>query len=127
MSKIGHLQNCLEEIFDEFTPKFVNKMHWIQLQYSVEKNKRILVLVRVYRKESEKETMKSAMYVTQIEHLDFLQAYLAGLSLTLLLKFRNDGEMKNFYFGCFMNTTKGCLKRESNQIYVFVFCRNCGR
>ena len=41
MSKIGHLQNCLEEIFDEFTPKFVNKMHWIQLQYHVEKNKRI--------------------------------------------------------------------------------------
>ena len=63
MSKIGHLQNCLEEIFDEFTPKFVNKMHWLQLQYHVEKNKRILVFVRVYRKESEKETMQSAMYV----------------------------------------------------------------
>ena len=61
MSKIGHLQNCLEEIFNEFTPKFVNKMHWLQLQYHVEKNKRILVFVRVYRKESEKETMKSAM------------------------------------------------------------------
>ena len=83
MSKIGHLQNCLEEIFDEFTPKFVNKMHWLQLQYRVEKNKRILVFVRVYRKESEKETMKSAMYVTEIEHLDFLQGYLAGLSITL--------------------------------------------
>ena len=39
MSKIGHLQNCLEEIFDEFTPKFVNKMHWIQLQYCVEKTR----------------------------------------------------------------------------------------
>ena len=26
-----------------------------------------------------------------------------------------------------MNTTKGCVKRESNQIYVFVFCRKCGR
>ena len=38
MSKIRHLQNCLEEIFDEFTPKFVNKMHWIQLQYRVKKN-----------------------------------------------------------------------------------------
>ena len=38
MSKIGHLQNCLEEIFDEFTPKFVNKLYWIQLQYRVEKN-----------------------------------------------------------------------------------------
>ena len=83
MSKIGHLQNCLEEIFDEFTPKFVNKMHWLQLQYRVEKNKRILVFVRVYRKESEKETMKSAMYVTEIEHLDFLRAYLAGLCITL--------------------------------------------
>ena len=44
MSKIGHLQNCLEEISDEFTPKYVNKMHWIQLQYRVEKNKRILML-----------------------------------------------------------------------------------
>ena len=54
MSKIGHLQNCLEEIFNEFTPIFVNKMHWLQLQYRVEKNKRILVFVRVYRKESEK-------------------------------------------------------------------------
>ena len=83
MSKIGYLQNCLEEIFDEFTPKFVNKMHWLQLQYRVEKNKRILVFVRVYRKESEKETMKSAMYVTEIEHLDFLRAYLVGLSTTL--------------------------------------------
>ena len=72
MSKVSHLQNCLEEIFDEFTPKFVNKMHWLQLQYHVEKNKRILVFVRVYNKESEKETMKSAMYVTEIEHLDFL-------------------------------------------------------
>ena len=83
MSKIGHLQNCLEEIFNEFTPKFVNKMHWIQLRYCVEKNKRILVVVKVHRKEAEKETMKSAMYVTQIGDLDFLQAYLAGLSLTL--------------------------------------------
>ena len=66
------MQNCLEKFFDEFTPKFVNKMHWLQLQYHVEKNKRILVFVRVHRKESEKETMKSAMYVTEIEHLDFL-------------------------------------------------------
>ena len=66
MSKIGHFQNCLEEIFDEFTPKFVNKMHRIQLQYHVEKSKRILVLVKVHRKEAEKETLKSVMYVTQL-------------------------------------------------------------
>ena len=74
MSKIRHFQNCLEEIFDEFTPKFVNKMHWIQLQYHVEKNKRILVVVKVLRKEAEKETLKSAIYVTQIRDLDFLRA-----------------------------------------------------
>ena len=72
MSKIRHLQNCLEEIFDEFTPKFVNKMHWIQLQYCVEKNKRILVLVKVYRQESERETLKSTLYVTHVGDLDFL-------------------------------------------------------
>ena len=72
MSKIGHLQNSLEEIYNEFTPKFVNKMHWIQLQYRVEKNKRILVVVKVLRKETEKETLKSAMYVTQLGDLDFL-------------------------------------------------------
>ena len=47
------------------------------------KNKRILVVVKVHRKEAEKETLKSVMYVTQIGDLDFLQAYLAGLSLTL--------------------------------------------
>ena len=45
MSKIGMLQNLLEDLFDECTPQFVNKKHTIQLQYRVEKNKRILVLV----------------------------------------------------------------------------------
>ena len=83
MSKIGHLQNCLEDIFDKFTPKFENKMHWIQLEYCVEGNKWILVFVRVYKKESQKETLKSAMYIMKVEDLDFLWAYLAGLSITL--------------------------------------------
>ena len=41
------------------------------------------MVVKVHRKEAEKETLKSVMYVTQIGDLDFLQAYLAGLSLTL--------------------------------------------
>ena len=68
MSKIGHLQTCLEDIFDKFTPKFVNKMHWIQLEYHVDKNKQILVFVRVYKK----ETVKSAMYIMKVEDLNFL-------------------------------------------------------
>ena len=45
MSKMGHLQILLEDIFDEFTPQFVNKMHWLQLQYRVEKGRCILVIV----------------------------------------------------------------------------------
>ena len=81
MSKIGHLQNCLEDIFDEYMPQFVNKMHWIQLQYKVEKNSRILVLVQIFR--GEKAVMKSAMYACCVEDLDFLRAYLAGLVMTL--------------------------------------------
>ena len=45
MSKMGHLQILLEDIFDEFTPQFVNEMHWLQQQYRVEKGHRILVIV----------------------------------------------------------------------------------
>ena len=83
MSKIGHLQNLLEDIFDEYTPQFVNKMHWLQLQYKVERNRQILVLVCIFRKNGDKAVMKSAMYVLDVKDLDFLRAYLAGLVLTL--------------------------------------------
>ena len=76
MSKIGHLQMLLEDIFDEFTPQFVNKIHWQQLQYRQEKGHRILVIVRIFRKNGEKAIMKSAMYVIEERDLDFLKAYL---------------------------------------------------
>ena len=56
-------------------------MHCIQLEYHAEGNKQILVFIRVYKKESQKETLKSAMYVMKVQDLDFLQAYLAGLSI----------------------------------------------
>ena len=84
MSKIGHLHIILE-IFDEFTPQFFNKMHWLQLQYRVEKGKRILVIVRIFRKNADKAIMKSAMCVVEVRDLDFLKAYLSGLVLTLAL------------------------------------------
>ena len=83
MSKIGHLQHILENIFDEFTNQFVNKMHWLQLQYRVEKGKWIFVIVRIFRKNADKAIMKSAMYVIETRNLDFLRAYLSGLVLTL--------------------------------------------
>ena len=83
MSKIGHLQSLLEDIFQEFTPQFVNKMHWLQLEYRTEKQKRIFVLVRIFRKNADKAVMKSAMYVFEVRDCDFLRAYLAGLVLTL--------------------------------------------
>ena len=85
MSKMGHLQILLEDIFDEFMPQFVNKMHWLQLQYRVEKGRRILVIVRIFRKNADKAIMKSAMYVIEERDLEFLKAYLSGLVLTLAL------------------------------------------
>ena len=85
MSKMGHLQILLEDIFDEFTPQFVNKMHWLQLQYRVEEGRRILVIVRIFRKNADKAIMKSAMYVIEQRDLEFLKAYLSGLVLTLAL------------------------------------------
>ena len=85
MSKIGHLQILLEDIFDEFTPQFVNKMHWLQLQYRVEKGCRILFIVQIFRKNADKAIMKSAMYVIEERDLEFLKAYLSGLVLTLAL------------------------------------------
>ena len=87
MSKIGMLQNALEDLFDECTPQFVNKKHTIQLQYRVKKNKRILVLVRMFRYNPEKALLKSAMYVKDEEDIDFLRAYLSGLVLTLAIEY----------------------------------------
>ena len=58
-------------------------MHWIKLQYRVEKTTRILVFVRIFQKNGKKAVMKSAMYACCEEDLDFLRAYLAGLVLTL--------------------------------------------
>ena len=81
LSKIRHLQSLLEDIFQEFLLQFVNKMHWLQLEYRTEKQRQILVLVRIFRKDAEK--MKSAMYVLEVRDCDFLRAYLAGLVLTL--------------------------------------------
>ena len=83
MSNIGHLQHVLENIFDEFMPQFVNKMHWLQLQYRVEKQRWILVIVRIFRKNADKAIIKSAMYVIETRDLEFLKAFLSGLVLTL--------------------------------------------
>ena len=82
MVQIGHLQNCLEDSFDEFMPKFLNKMHWLQIQYKIQKRSRILVLTRIFQKNADIAIMKSAMYVVEVRDLDFLRAYLAGLVLT---------------------------------------------
>ena len=81
MSKIGFLQNCLKDIFDEYTPQFV--MNWIQLQYRVEKKHQNISFVRIFQKNGKKAVMKSAMYACCEEDLDFLRVYLVDLVLTL--------------------------------------------
>lgn len=87
MSKIGILQNSLEELFDQCTPQFVNKKHSIQLQYKVDKCNRILVVTRIFRHNPSKALLKSAMYVKEEEDVDFLRAYLSGLVLTLAVQY----------------------------------------
>ena len=83
MSKIGALQNSLEDLFQECTIQFVNKKHSIQLQYKVEKKSRILFVTQIFRHNPEKALLKSAMYVRDEEDVDFLRAYLSGLVVTL--------------------------------------------
>ena len=83
MSNIGHLQHVLENIFDQSTPQFVNKMHSLQLQYRVEKQRRILVIAQIFRKNADKAIIKSAMYIIEARDLEFLKAFLSGLVLTL--------------------------------------------
>ena len=81
MSKLAHLQLCLEYMFEEYTPKFLNKKYWIQLQYEVqEKHNRILVFVRIFRQDADYAIMKSVTYCRFSTDLDFLRAYLAGWS-----------------------------------------------
>ena len=58
MSKIGHLQNALEDIFDEYIPHFVNKSHWIPLQYKVEKHNKKFVFVRIFYQNADHAVMK---------------------------------------------------------------------
>ena len=66
ISQIGHLQNCLEDIFEGFMLKFINKMHLIQLQYKIQKKNRILVLTIIFQKNADIAVMKSAMYVVEV-------------------------------------------------------------
>ena len=87
MSKIGTLQNFLEDLFQECTIQFVNKKHSIQLQYKVEKKSQILVVTWIFRHNPEKALLKSAMYVRDEEDVDFLRAYLSGLVLTIRVEY----------------------------------------
>ena len=72
--------NSLQTIFDECTPKFVNTMHSIELEYRTEKNKKLLVFVRICRMPAEKAVLKSAMYDSEYHDLEFLQAYFGWIS-----------------------------------------------
>ena len=81
---IYHFENILKDIFDEFTAKFVNKMHDLQCQYTVQnRKKRILVVIRIHKPDVENACLKSAMYVRCTSDIDFLRAYLAGICITL--------------------------------------------
>ena len=80
MAKFGQLQSALQTIFDECTPKFVNTMHSIQCECKTEKNKRILVFVRICRgPNADKSVLKSAVYVREEEDFDFFESLSGGI------------------------------------------------
>ena len=83
--KLAQLQHCLEDLFNEYTLEFLNKKHWIQLQYKVNKKKfRILVIIQIFCiKTADHAIMKAACYCRHTVDLHFLKEYLARLVLTL--------------------------------------------
>ena len=87
MRKLAHLQWCLEDMFHDYTPQFLNKNYWIQLQYKVqEKHNRILVFVRIFHQDADYAVMKSVTYCRFSTDLDFLRVYLVWVVLTLGIK-----------------------------------------
>ena len=76
------LHRCLKNIEKEYCPKFDSKMHRLTMSYS-SRGKRVILHIRIFRQNRHVAVMKSAMYVSDFKDLDFIRAYLAGLSLTL--------------------------------------------
>ena len=77
------LTSCLENIEKEYCAKFHSKMHTLTMSYTKCVNDRIVLQIRIFQKNKPLAIMKSAMYVQDFKDLDFIRAYLAGLSLTL--------------------------------------------
>ena len=78
--KLADSQHCLEDLFNEYTMEFLNKKHWIQLQYKVnEKKFRILVIIQIFCHNSDHIIMKAACYCHRKVDLHFLREYLVGL------------------------------------------------
>ena len=77
------LTSCLQNIEKEYCAKFHSKMHTLTMSYKTCVNGRLVLQIRIFRKNKHFAIMKSAMYVSDFKDLDFIRAYLAGLSLTL--------------------------------------------
>ena len=68
----------LREIFDDTTPKFVSSQYEIELEYRL-RRKRIVVFVRLARKENTKHIMKTGLIVSNLSDITFVRKYLSGL------------------------------------------------
>ena len=84
MSTLADLESYLKDIYEEYTPQFLNKEYWIQMQFKrQETEERILVQIRIFRQNTDYAALKSAMFCYEQSHVDFLRAYLAGALLML--------------------------------------------
>ena len=65
---------------------FIPKCIHLQCPTQLCVNGRLVLQIRIFRKNKHFAIMQSAMYVSDFKDLDFIWAYLAGLSLTLAAK-----------------------------------------
>ena len=120
MSKIGYLQNCLKDVFDQFALHFLNKMHWNQLQYQVDQGKRILFFLHEFRKDADIAVIKVAMYALEVRDFYVLRSDLAGLVLTLAL-WQKRKQLSHSTQILGLSEKKICITGQGNYFYYCCF------
>ena len=101
-------------------------MHWIQLQYHVEKKQEDFSACKGLQARIRKRNSEKCHVCDTCRRLGYFVSVFSWI-VSNPHYFYNHGEMNNFYFGGFTSGSNACLKRESNQNLCFYICRKCGQ
>ena len=62
MSTLADLETFLKDIYEKYTPQFLNKQHWIQIHFNrQETDERILVQIRIFCQNTDYPVLKSVL------------------------------------------------------------------